>query len=177
MTDGSPFPGTTPITAVKFPRPGKPISPGPTKMFVSQSCMCICDVLYPMICVYDLHRNLEPFLPQKESKGFSLLKIKTVLSVLLDSMGILKFAIWLEFSSLLRPLIYTLYPMKNVRKPVMEGETARPVHGGWVRGGGEGAGTAFLRQTGGVDSYYLLGLSLEIYSILVNNIRTLEHQR
>lgn len=138
-------------------------------MFVSQSCMCICDVLYPMICVYDLHRNLEPFLPQKESKGFSLLKIKTVLSVLLDSMGILKFAIWLEFSSLLRPLIYTLYPMKNVRKPVTEGETAQPVH--------RGAGTAFLRQTGGVDSYYLLGLSLETYSILVNNIRTLEYQR
>lgn len=103
-------------------------------MFVSQSCICICDVLYPMICVYDLHRNLEPFLPQKESKGFSLLKIKTILSVLLDSMGTLKFAIWLEFSSLLRPLIYTLYPMKNVRKPVTEGETARPVHGG-VGGG------------------------------------------
>lgn len=141
-------------------------------MFVSQSCMCICDVLYLMICVYDLHRNLEPFLPQKESKGFSLLKIKTILSVLLDSMGTLKFAIWLEFSSLLRPLIYTLYPMKNVRKPVTEGETAWPVHGGWG-----GAGTAFLRQTGGVDSYYLLGLSLETYSILVNNIRTLEHQR
>lgn len=36
------------------------------------------------------------------------------LSVLLDSMDTLKFAIWLEFSSLLKPLIYTPYYMGNV---------------------------------------------------------------
>lgn len=56
--------------------------------------------------------------------------MKIILSVLLDSMGTLKFAICVEFSSLLRPLIYTFYPMKNVEKPVTEGETAQPVHRG-----------------------------------------------
>lgn len=40
--------------------------------------------------------------------------MKIQLSVLLDSLDTLKFSICLEFSSLLKPLIYTPYTMGNV---------------------------------------------------------------
>lgn len=40
--------------------------------------------------------------------------MKIQLSVLLDSLDTLKFAIWLEFSSLLKPLIYIPYAMGNL---------------------------------------------------------------
>lgn len=42
--------------------------------------------------------------------------MKIQLSVLLDSMDTLKFAMWLEFSSLLKALTYTPYPMGNVNR-------------------------------------------------------------
>lgn len=58
---------------------------------------------------------------------------------------------------------------------LLQGECRETSVGG-RKGQSSEENTAFLRQAGGVNSDYLLDLSLEADSILVKSIRTLEQQ-